>query len=62
MSSFQNLCGHLITVSVGLAREAEDHIVPFIPGLRQFTVAFPLAAKNQRCVLFTAYIVPLLLF
>ena len=60
MSSFQKTCGHLIIVSVGLNREAVDHTVPFIPRLRQSTVIFLLAAKDQRCVLFTAYIVPFL--
>lgn len=62
VSSFQNSCSHSITASVALNREAVDHAVPFILGLRQFTVGFLLAAKNQRYVLFTAYMVLLLFF
>lgn len=57
VSSFQNFCVHLITVSLGLSREAVDHTVSFNPKLRQFSVGSLLAV----CVAHSLYCSPFIL-
>lgn len=57
VSSFQNFCVHLITVSLGLSREAVDHTVSFNPKLRQFTVGSLLVV----CVAHNLYCSPFIL-